>query len=175
MEYLFAPNADDRVRSRHGAGIAIIVVYFTLLLPMALTYFRLLQVITTDPGYIPLGSGAGERSQSRAPKEEHTITACCAPTTIAEKPQAHEDQMRASGLSRVPTQPYDGLDRKGISGRGTRPPAGLEKFYTKDVFVCQIDGLPRWCSVCCNWKPDRTHHCSEIDRCVSKMDHFCPW
>ncbi|KAL1837440.1 hypothetical protein VTJ49DRAFT_3777 [Mycothermus thermophilus] len=52
---------------------------------------------------------------------------------------------------------------------------GLELFYTKDVFVCETDGRPRWCSTCCNWKIDRAHHCSEIERCVRKMDHYCPW
>ncbi|KAL2172564.1 hypothetical protein VTG60DRAFT_4683 [Thermothelomyces hinnuleus] len=52
---------------------------------------------------------------------------------------------------------------------------GLESFYSKDVFVCETDGRPRWCSTCCNWKIDRAHHCSEIERCVKKMDHYCPW
>ncbi|KAL2136822.1 hypothetical protein VTI74DRAFT_1036 [Chaetomium olivicolor] len=52
---------------------------------------------------------------------------------------------------------------------------GLEAFYSKDVFVCETDGRPRWCSTCCNWKRDRAHHCSEIERCVKKMDHYCPW
>ncbi|KAK4133435.1 zf-DHHC-domain-containing protein [Trichocladium antarcticum] len=52
---------------------------------------------------------------------------------------------------------------------------GLEAFYSKDVFVCETDGRPRWCSTCCNWKLDRVHHCSELERCVKKMDHYCPW
>lgn len=52
---------------------------------------------------------------------------------------------------------------------------GLEKFYTKDVFICEMDGKPKWCSQCSNWKPDRAHHCSSSGRCVLKMDHFCPW
>ncbi|KAJ4312137.1 Palmitoyltransferase pfa5 [Fusarium piperis] len=52
---------------------------------------------------------------------------------------------------------------------------GLETFYSKDVFVCESDGRPRWCSECRNWKPDRAHHSSDLDRCVRKMDHLCPW
>ncbi|KAL2161145.1 hypothetical protein VTH06DRAFT_8364 [Thermothelomyces fergusii] len=52
---------------------------------------------------------------------------------------------------------------------------GLERFYSKDVFVCETDGRPRWCSTCRNWKIDRAHHCREIERCVRKMDHYCPW
>ncbi|KAJ3472744.1 hypothetical protein NLG97_g10747 [Lecanicillium saksenae] len=52
---------------------------------------------------------------------------------------------------------------------------GLENFYSKDVFVCEADGRPKWCSGCRQWKPDRAHHSSEIGRCVRKMDHLCPW
>ena len=52
---------------------------------------------------------------------------------------------------------------------------GLEQFYTKDVFICETDGRPKWCSECCNWKPDRAHHSSELNRCVLRMDHYCPW
>ncbi|OAQ96471.1 hypothetical protein LLEC1_06927 [Akanthomyces lecanii] len=52
---------------------------------------------------------------------------------------------------------------------------GLENFYSKDLFVCEADGRPKWCSGCRQWKPDRAHHSSEIGRCVRKMDHLCPW
>lgn len=52
---------------------------------------------------------------------------------------------------------------------------GIESFYTKDVFVCQPDGRPPYCSTCCQFKTDRAHHCREVNRCVRKMDHFCPW
>ncbi|CAJ0548299.1 Ff.00g050530.m01.CDS01 [Fusarium sp. VM40] len=52
---------------------------------------------------------------------------------------------------------------------------GLEAFYSKDVFICESDGMPKWCSECRSWKPDRAHHSSEYGRCVYKMDHVCPW
>lgn len=52
---------------------------------------------------------------------------------------------------------------------------GLEAFYSKDVFVCEVDGRPKWCSNCRQWKPDRASHSSELGRCVRKMDHLCPW
>ncbi|KAM0350781.1 hypothetical protein HYE67_001010 [Fusarium culmorum] len=52
---------------------------------------------------------------------------------------------------------------------------GLEAFYSKDAFICESDGLPKWCSECRSWKPDRAHHSSEYGRCVYKMDHVCPW
>ncbi|KAI1067857.1 hypothetical protein LB507_010456 [Fusarium sp. FIESC RH6] len=52
---------------------------------------------------------------------------------------------------------------------------GLESFYSKDIFICESDGMPKWCSECRSWKPDRAHHSSEYGRCVYKMDHVCPW
>ncbi|KAI0203293.1 DHHC palmitoyltransferase-domain-containing protein [Astrocystis sublimbata] len=52
---------------------------------------------------------------------------------------------------------------------------GLEAFYSRDVFVCETDGRPKWCSECCNWKQDRVHHSREVGRCIHRMDHYCPW
>ncbi|KAI5856451.1 DHHC palmitoyltransferase-domain-containing protein [Tricharina praecox] len=72
----------------------------------------------------------------------------------------------------------------GVQGRpythNSRPhpdaaPSNLRDFLDKEIFVCEGDGLPRYCSKCNCWKPDRSHHCSEIERCVWRMDHFCPW
>lgn len=51
----------------------------------------------------------------------------------------------------------------------------LDEWFQRDAFVCENDGLPRWCVHCQLWKPDRSHHCSELQRCVWRMDHFCPW
>lgn len=31
------------------------------------------------------------------------------------------------------------------------------------------------CSECKQWKPPRTHHCSNCERCVHKMDRHCFW
>jgi hypothetical protein len=33
----------------------------------------------------------------------------------------------------------------------------------------------RYCEVCDQWKPDRTHHCRACKRCIHRMDHHCPW
>ncbi|PWW78939.1 hypothetical protein C7212DRAFT_275251 [Tuber magnatum] len=51
----------------------------------------------------------------------------------------------------------------------------LDEWFQRDAFVCENDGLPRWCVHCQLWKPDRSHHCSELQRCLWRMDHFCPW
>jgi len=52
--YLLRPPRDVTIRT--AAGIAIIVVYFVLLTPLALSYFRSLQVVLTNPGYVPKAS-----------------------------------------------------------------------------------------------------------------------
>ena len=31
------------------------------------------------------------------------------------------------------------------------------------------------CQRCLVFKPDRTHHCRQCNKCVLKMDHHCPW
>eukprot|EP00397_Hematodinium_sp_SG-2012_P020242 GEMP01020845.1.p1 GENE.GEMP01020845.1~~GEMP01020845.1.p1 ORF type:complete len:425 (+),score=78.57 GEMP01020845.1:121-1395(+) len=33
----------------------------------------------------------------------------------------------------------------------------------------------RYCNVCANWKPPRTHHCSSCGKCTLRMDHHCPF
>ncbi|KAF1849171.1 palmitoyltransferase PFA5 [Cucurbitaria berberidis CBS 394.84] len=48
-------------------------------------------------------------------------------------------------------------------------------FDKYDAFICDFEGMPLWCNKCHNFKPDRTHHCKELGRCVRKMDHYCPW
>lgn len=44
-----------------------------------------------------------------------------------------------------------------------------------DAYVCDYQGVPLFCEKCRIYKPDRTHHCKELGRCVRKMDHYCPW
>eukprot|EP00668_Euglena_longa_P012586 GGOE01015048.1.p2 GENE.GGOE01015048.1~~GGOE01015048.1.p2 ORF type:complete len:776 (-),score=160.89 GGOE01015048.1:107-2434(-) len=36
-------------------------------------------------------------------------------------------------------------------------------------------GGARYCRRCHCFKPDRTHHDSNMDRCILRMDHHCPW
>ncbi|GEQ72032.1 hypothetical protein JCM33374_g5718 [Metschnikowia sp. JCM 33374] len=44
-----------------------------------------------------------------------------------------------------------------------------------EVFVCDEQGFPFWCSKCQNLKPDRSFHSSDLDICVPRFDHFCLW
>ncbi|CAO3634166.1 unnamed protein product [Cunninghamella blakesleeana] len=41
--------------------------------------------------------------------------------------------------------------------------------------ITEPNGSPRICNICKCIKPDRTHHCSDCNKCVLKMDHHCPW
>lgn len=34
---------------------------------------------------------------------------------------------------------------------------------------------PNWCQKCAHWKPPRSHHCSMSNRCILRMDHYCPF
>lgn len=34
---------------------------------------------------------------------------------------------------------------------------------------------PRWCKYCDSYKPARSYHCRDLNRCVLKLDHYCPW
>lgn len=143
--------AHDPVRK--GAGIAIIVLQFVLLIPFFATWIRFFIVAVTDPGYIPLGTPPDRPSSGPS-----------ASSDPSSKQNATLDE-KGSVL----------LDRFAVR-EGTEPcPPGLETFYNKEVFTCGTDGVPRFCNHCWNWKPDRSHHCGELGRCIRKFDHFCPW
>lgn len=169
IDYLITPLPKYNRSSRVGAGIAIIVVYYVLLTPMVITYLRLLYNVICNPGFIPRGS-------SYLPDQQD-----------AEAPNAHRrNRKRRRKSHRKPgtaekSDTSDEVDlERGVdhhTGGKAFPlnAEGLENFYTKDVFICQPDGRPIYCSTCCQYKTDRAHHCREVDRCVRKMDHFCPW
>ncbi|KAI1811948.1 DNA/RNA polymerase [Poronia punctata] len=130
-----------------GAAIAILVIHFVFLLLMIATYARTIYHAIFNPGVVPLGPRAIKRRNAQKRKK---------------KGQPIETPDLESGAYNA--HPDDDPDSP-----------GLEDFYSRDVFVCETDGRPRWCTECCNWKPDRAHHSSEIGRCVYRMDHYCPW
>ncbi|CAK7201370.1 Palmitoyltransferase pfa5 [Sporothrix eucalyptigena] len=181
-------------------AIGLTVVYSVIGFIMVLTYIRLIVVIYTNPGVIPLGpeyardfygmknkgSASGRRGNARRSAwadlrasfgnnkgrggNKQNGVAKTAPGSDNE----HIDL--ESGLAN--SVPYGGVGSSAPTGPDPRldpDSPGLELFYTKDAFECTADGRPVWCTPCGTWKPDRAHHCSEINRCVRKMDHFCPW
>ncbi|KAK5013321.1 palmitoyltransferase pfa5, partial [Cryomyces antarcticus] len=160
--FLSPPPSTALPPKRTGACIAVVVLHFAFLLPVLVTYARLFQTVIADSGYIPQGSRAAAafETQNPEPSEPHkTTTASCAPTTVGEKPQ------RSSHAKGRPSRPqHTALDYEGILKGYLSPPPGLERFYRRDVFVCDERGLPIYCTTCRNFKPDRTHHCREVGR-----------
>lgn len=121
---------------------------------MATSLLRLVYLTIVEPPYLPLGAAALRDTKTYN-------------TTAKEKLK-----MEATGIGGAE---YGHNTNQVLGSKDDPDSPGLELFYTKDVFVCEMDGRPKWCSHCANWKPDRAHHCSDSGRCILKMDHFCPW
>lgn len=67
IQYLIDPSWGiqiEGVEPRRSTGIALIVVYFILLLLVCLTFMRLLQVVWTNPGVVPLGDPSSEKKSA---------------------------------------------------------------------------------------------------------------
>ena len=173
MDYLLRPPSTLRT-PRPGLAIAILVIYCVLLFLFGITYARLLYTVTVNPGYVP-------RSNQWYALQENKAKA------KGQRSQRYSMRsIRSSGAGAGASASGKSAVNGRFTGHGyaagafpapttTGPAPGLQDFYSRDAFVCQSDGRPIWCSTCLNWKTDRAHHCREIERCVRKMDHFCPW
>ncbi|KOS21868.1 Palmitoyltransferase PFA5 [Escovopsis weberi] len=136
-----------RQKRQTGVAAVFLALFFLFLVLTLAAYLRTFAAVQLDPGLVPLS-------------------------------QQVEAELEAAGKSRnswCRRRDRD-VEERAWSPPDTNPDSpGLEAFYSKDVFVCEADGRPKWCSECRRWKPDRAHHSSELGRCVRKMDHFCPW
>ena len=88
------------------------------------------------------------------------------PGFIERGPSKHAATLEDEKTEQAPTELLERL---------SFPAPTLDDILSKDVFVCQPNGTPRWCTTCRIWRPDRSRHCREKNRCVLKLDHFCPW
>jgi len=55
---------------------------------------------------------------------------------------------------------------KALAEKGFQNIRGLER---------KMDGRARFCRMCGKYKPDRSHHSSNMGTCILEMDHYCPW
>lgn len=166
VDYLLEAHGTSNAR-RPSTAIAIIVVYSILLLLLAFSYLRLLYTVASNPGFVPRGP---QWHANQTPKQRsHRRSA---------RKMAGLELEKTNGRP-TPATGSDGYTLAGglpisVAAIGQEP-SNLHKIHTKEVFSCEGDGRPIWCSTCLNFKPDRAHHCREVGRCVRKMDHFCPW
>ena len=164
VHYLLKSHGSQH-RPRPGTGAAVVVVYCLLFLLLSISYFRLLYVVTVNPGYVPRGSQYYEdksRKSKKAPGEKRGGW----PRRPGEKESTSNPKAdRSKGISTA----ADALRTTPSYSRS------LHDFMGREIYSCEGDGKPVWCSTCHVYKPDRAHHCREVARCVYKMDHYCPW
>lgn len=155
VQYLISPRTDSAHEPSPSIAVPVLVFYYLLVLLWFTCYARLFITVVINPGYVEQRHGALGSDAPTIKEKKATPLFACAPSTTKEA--------------------YPMLDRVAIITGTVAAPPGLDQFYSKDVFICDPDGLPKWCGFCHNWKPDRAHHCSEVGRCVARFDHFCPW
>ncbi|PWY96465.1 zf-DHHC-domain-containing protein [Aspergillus sclerotioniger CBS 115572] len=163
IDYLIRPLPKYHRSSRVGAGAAILAIFYILIIVVITTYLRLLYNVVRNPGYLPRAPPPIKGQDTEPSDPQHRKKKRHRNGRTPEKPDKSEVDIER------------GVDCNADGGPIPLDTTALENFYTKDVFVCQEDGRPLYCSTCCHYKTDRAHHCREVDRCVLKMDHFCPW
>lgn len=148
------------------------MVFYVLLLLTIITYLRLVITVAFCPDYLPRGANwapieleheswlTKRRKRSEKAKLVHAK---------ATSPGNHEKFSRRNA-SETP-----GVELQTTRAAYPLAENGQEEFWMKDIYVCQDDGRPVYCSTCCQFKTDRSHHNRDSDRCVRKLDHFCPW
>ncbi len=184
VDYLINPSPDLSLQPRSGSAAAILLLYYLLLIPLLTCYARLIQTIVRNPGYVPRSAAWYQQRKQEAAdaRKKHSRGYQSRERSL---PQGTEKPSQQPHSWRVNTQDVEsgGSNHSSLSTytKHTKHHSHNHKnstdipFWQRDIFVCNPDGRPPFCSSCLTHKPDRTHHCSEVDRCVLKMDHFCPW
>lgn len=89
---------------------------------MAICFFRLVYITVFEPPYVPLG-----------------------PRALRERRQDRVESKSSSEGSGIGGAEYDPGNPSGVVAGSENDPdsPGLELFYTKDIFVCDMDGKPK--------------------------------
>jgi palmitoyltransferase len=111
-------------------------------------------VILTDPGSVPV---------------EWSFAYLGWPLELRGSPEARRFQELRDG-----NDLFDSTEQGMLAHRPRFVPNDKVKLPAT-VLMRNSFGRYRFCSKCLTYKPDRTHHCSTLGRCVLKMDHYCPW
>ncbi|CRG87728.1 hypothetical protein PISL3812_04748 [Talaromyces islandicus] len=167
VDYLINPQSHYDRKPRLGAGVAIIVIFYLLLFPVLATYLRLYYVVVFCPDFLPRGAswtGSESEYESNSLRRRRKGS------------RSREVGGHRNREKRLPSM-TEAVDIEHQAGGVAFPLTDFaqESFWTKDFFICQDDGRPSYCSKCCQFKTDRSHHNRNVDRCVRKLDHFCPW
>ena len=173
MDYLLRPPS-SQPSPRPRSAIAVIVLYSILLFFVAITYFRLLYTVATNPGYVSRGPQWYTLNKERGRQRGSGWAKERSQKDKTTKTQAGKENNDAA-IGTLRSFQYEGEPVAIKPNAADKISPDLQDIYSRDVFTCEGNGRPIWCYSCCNWKPDRAHHCREIGRCVRKMDHFCPW
>jgi palmitoyltransferase len=170
VDYLIHPQSHYNREPRIGAGVAIIVVFYVLLFPAITAYLRLYFVVMYSPDYLPRGA-------NWVPPEPDNRTWASRRRNRKKRKSGPENGDVENNQEKPQRSAAESTDIECQTGGVAFPlgEAALESFWMKDIFVCQDDGRPAYCSKCCQFKTDRSHHNRDVDRCVRKLDHFCPW
>ncbi|RDA84151.1 hypothetical protein CP532_4536 [Ophiocordyceps camponoti-leonardi (nom. inval.)] len=150
-----------RELAKSGLTATFLVLYWVFFLLTIASYVRIFVTAQINCGLVPLIQPREQPVVEQAGKEPVKCPGNGSSSVFAKRP----NKSRGRDPERNPWVPPD---------QDPDSP-GLEAFYSKDVFACEPDGRPKWCSDCRQWKPDRAHHSTELGRCVRKMDHLCPW
>ncbi|AMD22946.1 HHR177Cp [Eremothecium sinecaudum] len=66
-------------------------------------------------------------------------------------------------------------DTYGSDSATSKEELEVHSIIPPDVYQCDIQGYPIWCSTCQSLKIDRAHHSAPLGYCVPRFDHYCVW
>ena len=160
-----------------GSTVAVLVVSFLALLMLSATFVHMATLLATVTEYIVRGSK--HEKQARQDEKRHGKRSRSSTlftdielngTTLATP--TYPPSLKVSRAEKAIQGDYGFIDKH---KKRDNAASQLRSMTRRDYYLCQENGYPPWCSSCLNWKEDRAHHCSEVGRCVRRMDHFCPW
>ena len=83
-------------------------------------------------------------------------------------------QVLIVGPGKQPTiPPFRILPENSLSEPENEGP--MRSIIPPDIYPCDEQGYPIWCSNCQSLKMARTHHSNKLGYCIPRFDHYCIW